>query len=54
VAAGGGGAETEEEERVSESVCRFCFTSGGELVAPCMCEQSASPRRPQMTPRPLN
>ena len=31
-AAGGGGAE--EMEEVHESVCRFCFSSEGELISP--------------------
>eukprot|EP00939_MAST-03C_sp_MAST-3C-sp1_P005335 g5335.t1 len=26
-----------EEEPISESVCRFCFGSEGELISPCMC-----------------
>ena len=37
---GGGGAEgddVQDEEGPSESVCRFCLTSGGELIAPCTC-----------------
>ena len=36
--AAGGGAAGDEEEAVQESVCRFCFTSEGELVSPCMCK----------------
>ena len=35
-AAGGGG----EEEAAGASVCRFCFSSEGDLIAPCMCRGS--------------
>ena len=34
-AAGGADGEVEKEQ---ESVCRFCFTAGGELLSPCMCK----------------
>jgi ubiquitin-conjugating enzyme E2 J2 len=34
----GAAADGEEEEKVQESVCRFCFTAGGELLSPCMCK----------------
>lgn len=38
-AAGGSGATGDGEEEVQqESVCRFCFNSGGELLSPCMCK----------------
>ena len=32
--------QQQEEEEVHESVCRFCFSSEGELISPCMCKGS--------------
>ena len=37
---GGEGGAQEAEEEVHESVCRFCFSSEGELISPCMCKGS--------------
>lgn len=36
--AAGGAAGDEEVELETESVCRFCFSAGGELISPCMCK----------------
>ena len=33
-------AQSEEEVGAQESVCRFCFSSEGELISPCMCRGS--------------
>ena len=30
----------EEEEDTGESVCRYCLSSDGELISPCMCRGS--------------
>ena len=32
--------QVEEENGAQESVCRFCFSSEGELISPCMCRGS--------------
>jgi len=37
---GGGGGAGEDETGAAESLCRFCFMSRGELVAPCLCKGS--------------
>ena len=43
-AAGGGEGDGQAGEgaapRAEESLCRFCFSSEGDLISPCMCKGS--------------
>ena len=38
--AAGAAGEDEDLEPMCESVCRFCFSADGDLIAPCMCKGS--------------